>query len=47
MTAEWGCGEVERGDDDSVGVLWVLVLERDFEFVGGGGGGVDVIVYVR
>ena len=35
MAAEWRCIEVERGDDDRVGVFWVLVLEGDIECVWG------------
>ena len=33
MAAEWGSVEVERSNDNCVGVLHVMVLERDIESV--------------
>jgi len=33
VAAEWGSVEVELGNDDGVGVFFVVVLERDVESI--------------
>jgi len=47
MAAEWGAGEVERGDDDGIGVGSIMVLECDLEVAGLGAGGGGVRMMVR
>jgi hypothetical protein len=37
VAAKWGCVEIERGDDNRVRVVWIMVLKRYFEPVSEGG----------
>jgi hypothetical protein len=43
MAAEWGPVEIHCSDDNGIGVVWVIVLERNFELLGVGGAGSGVL----
>jgi hypothetical protein len=43
VATEWEAVEFQRGDDNRIGLVWVVVLEHDLEFLGVGEAGLGVL----